>query len=279
MKTSQRPEPRYNTLTYEIDDRVAIITLNRPERMNAFSLELCGEVKAAFAEADRDPAVRVVIITGAGGKAFSAGYDIKDGDEGMKEGLAAWSERLQADLAFTYAPWHCSKPVIAMVDGYCLAGALEFVQMCDMRYCTPESKFGVVETRFSAGIATLAMPWIMGARCRELIYTGDTIDGAEAHRLGLVNRVMPRAKLRAETMKIARRMGQVALACLQHNKRALNGSYRIMGFDAALGYANELAAMMDATVTPEYKAFEDIRRKDGLTAAIRWREQQFKQFE
>jgi enoyl-CoA hydratase/carnithine racemase len=279
MSTPQRAESRYNTLTYEVDDRVAIVTLNRPKRMNAFSLELCGEVKAAFAEADRDPAVRVVIITGAGGKAFSAGYDIKDGDEGMKEGLAAWSERLQADLAFTYAPWNCTKPVIAMIDGYCLAGALEFVQMCDMRYCTHESTFGVVETRFSAGIATLAMPWIMGPRCRELIYTGDTIDGAEAHRLGLVNRVMPRSKLRAETMKIARRMGQVALACLQHNKRALNGSYRIMGFDAALGYGNELAAMMDATVTPEYKAFEDIRRKDGLTAAIRWREQQFKQFE
>lgn len=279
MKTPKRPAPRYRTLTYEIDDRVAIVTLNRPERMNALSLELCGEIKAAFAEADRDPGIRVVIITGAGGKAFSAGYDIKDGDEGMKEGLAAWSERLQADLAFTYAPWNCSKPVIAMIDGYCLAGALEFVQMCDMRYCTPESKFGVVETRFSAGIATLAMPWIMGQRCRELIFTGDVIDGAEAHRLGLVNRVMPRAKLRAETMKIARRMGQVALACLQHNKRALNGSYRIMGFDAALGYGNELAAMMDATVTPEYKAFEDIRRKDGLTAAIRWRDQQFKQFE
>jgi enoyl-CoA hydratase len=279
MKTPKRPAPRYRTLTYEIDDRVAIVTLNRPERMNALSLELCGEIKAAFAEADRDPGIRVVIITGAGGKAFSAGYDIKDGDEGMKEGLAAWSERLQADLAFTYAPWNCSKPVIAMIDGYCLAGALEFVQMCDMRYCTPESKFGVVETRFSAGIATLAMPWIMGQRCRELIFTGDVIDGAEAHRLGLVNRVMPHAKLRAETMKIARRMGQVALACLQHNKRALNGSYRIMGFDAALGYGNELAAMMDATVTPEYKAFEDIRRKDGLTAAIRWRDQQFKQFE
>lgn len=279
MKTPKRPAPRYRTLTYEIDDRIATVTLNRPERMNALSLELCGEIKAAFAEVDRDPGIRVVIITGAGGKAFSAGYDIKDGDEGMKEGLAAWSERLQADLAFTYAPWNCSKPVIAMIDGYCLAGALEFVQMCDMRYCTPESKFGVVETRFSAGIATLAMPWIMGARCRELIFTGDVIDGAEAHRLGLVNRVMPRARLRAETMKIARRMGQVALACLQHNKRALNGSYRIMGFDAALGYGNELAAMMDATVTPEYKAFEDIRRKDGLTAAIRWRDQQFKQFE
>ena len=204
--TKPAPSVRFNTILYETDDRVATITLNRPNRMNALSLELCGEVKAAFAEADRDPAVRVVIITGAGGKAFSAGYDIKDGDEGMKEGIAAWSERLRHDLGFTYAPWNCSKPVIAMIDGYCLAGALEFAQMCDMRYCTPDSKFGVVETRFSAGIATLAMPWVMGSRCRELIYTGDTIDGNEALRLGLVNRVMPKDKLRAETMKIARRM-------------------------------------------------------------------------
>ncbi len=279
MTNGKRAVPGFKMLTYETDDRVAIITLNRPDRMNALSLELMAEIKTAIAEADRDPGIRVVVITGAGGKAFSAGYDIKDGDEGMKESLAEWSERLQGDLVFTYAPWNCTKPVIAMIDGYCLAGALEFVQMCDMRYCTPQSKFGVVETRFSAGIATLAMPWILGPRCRELIYTGDTIDGAEAHRLGLVDRIIPKEKLRAETLKIAKRMAQVALACLQHNKRAINGSYRIMGFDAALAYGNELAAMMDATITPEFKAFDDIRQKQGLTAAIRWRDQQFKQFE
>ena len=85
--------------------------------------------------------------------------------------------------------------MIAMIDGYCLAGALELAQMCDIRYCSDASKFGVVETRFSDGIATYIMPWILGNRCRELIYTGDTFDGERAFRLGLVDRVFPKTDL------------------------------------------------------------------------------------
>ena len=152
---------------------------------------------------------------------------------------------------FTFAPWNCSKPVIAMIDGFCLAGALEFAQMCDIRYCSQTSKFGVVETRFSNGIATYIMPWILGNRCRELIYTGDTFDAERAFRLGLVDRVFPKASLEAETMKIAKRMSRVALAALQWNKRAINNTFDTMGLRAALQYGVEACSLLDATGTPE----------------------------
>src|SRR5437899_7521779 len=184
----------YETLLYQADDRVAVITFDRPERMNALSQKLCAELPAALQAADQDADVRVIVITGAGGKAFSAGYDIKESAEAPKRSLTEWRDRLNRDLVFTFAPWNCSKPVIAMIDGFCLAGALEFAQMCDIRYCSADSTFGVVESRFSAGVVTMAMPWIIGARAREMIYSGDTIGAEKAHEIGLVNRVFPNAE-------------------------------------------------------------------------------------
>ena len=271
----------YESIIYEADDRVATITFNRPQRMNALSQALCAEFRDAVAKADADDEVRVLIVTGAGGKACSSGYELLDPDSRPEDrtGIGAWHKRLAGDLDFTYTVWNCSKPVIAMIDGYCLAGALEFAQMCDMRYCSDDSRFAVIESRFSAGIATLAMPWILGARCRELIYTGDMIDAEEALRLGLVNRVFPKDALAAETMKIAKRMSRVALDCLKWNKRAINQSYDTMGFKAALQYGLEACVMLDSTETPELKAFTEIRVAKGAKEAIKWRDAQFKPFE
>ncbi|MBV9786236.1 MAG: enoyl-CoA hydratase/isomerase family protein [Acidisphaera sp.] len=269
----------YATITEETDDRVAVITFNRPERLNAFSLELRGEVADAVAKADRNPDIRVIVITGAGDRAFSAGYDIKQSAEAPKKTVAEWRDRLAGDYDFTFSVWDCSKPVIAMINGYCLAGALEFAQMCDMRYCSDDARFGVVETRFSSGVVTMIMPWIVGARARELVYTGDRIDAAEALRIGLVNRVFPKAELRQETMKIAKRMSQVALACLQWNKRSINNSYHAQGFHAAMRYGLEACTILDATETPEYQRFDELRRSKGLNEAMRWRDDQFRQYE
>ena len=269
----------YQTLRYEIDERVATITFNRPERMNAFSKTLRDELPQAVTRADQDGNVRVLIITGTGGRAFSAGYDIKESGEAPKRTLSEWRDRLAADCEFTYSVWRCSKPVIAMIDGFCLAGALEFAQMCDVRYCSDDSTIGVVETRFSNGIATLIMPWIIGARCRELIYTGDRIGADEALRIGLVNKVFAKADLQRETMKVAKRMSQVALACLQWNKRAINNMYDAQGLAAAMRYGVEACTMMDASESPEYRQWDDIRRTKGLREANKWRDEQFGRYE
>lgn len=269
----------FHHLIVETTDRVAIVTLNRPDRYNALNYALCVELKQAIEDADRDSAVRVIVLTGAGDKAFSVGYDIKDADEAMKKDIDEWASRLHFDLDFTSSLWRCSKPIITMIDGYCLAGGLELAQMADIRYCSDRSSFGVVETRFSAGISTLAMPYVIGARCRELIYTGDIIDASEAHRLGLVNRVFPAASLREETLKIAMRMSQVALACLQWNKRALNNAVECMGFRPALQYGVAACTILDSTRTPEFVEFDRRRRESGLKDALKWRDEQFARFD
>ena len=272
----------YQDITYAVDDRVSVITLNRPGKMNAISLTMRDDIPSAVARADANDDVRVVLITGAGGKAFSAGYDLKesaDAGDPLERTIVDWRNRLAPDCEFTFSVWNCSKPVIAMIDGYCLAGGLEFAQMCDIRYCSDDSKFAVIETRFSNGIATLAMPWILGQRCRELIYTGDMIDAEEAMRLGLVSRVFPKAELGDEVMKIAKRMSRVALAALQWNKWAITNTFETMGFRPAMQYGLAACIMLDSTKTPEYLEFDKRRRSEGLGAAIAWRDALFAEFE
>ena len=269
----------YENLIYAVEDRVATLTLNRPERHNALSQALVDEIIAAVAEADADPEVRVLILTGAGGRAFSSGYDIKELAQKPKRTLAEWRARMQKDIRFTYSVWDCSKPVIAMIDGFCYAGALELAMCCDMRVCSEGSKFAAVEARFSNGIATMIMPWLIGQRARALIYTGDTFDAAEAHRLGLVDTVHPKAALQAETVKLARRMSRVSLDCLRWNKRAINHAFETMGLRTAIQYGSEASAIMDATSSPEADQFDSIRRTEGLPAALAWRAAQFAPYE
>jgi len=270
----------YQDIAYAVDDRVAVITLNRPDRMNAFGRQLRDEFPDAVARADRDPEVRVIIVTGAGGRAFSTGYDQKESAQSeKKKSVEEWRERMDSAYQFTRCVMDCSKPTIAVIDGYCLAGAMELAQMCDIRYCSDDARFGAIEARFSHGLATMIMPWIVGNHCRELIYTGDMFDAQEALRIGLVTRVYPKALLAPETLKIAKRMSRVALSCLQWNKRALRETFEIMGQRAALRYGVEAAAIMDAQSSPEYDRFDEIRRTEGLSKANQWRDAQFKQFE
>ncbi|MDE5458626.1 hypothetical protein GWE18_38825 [Bradyrhizobium sp. CSA112] len=268
----------FQFLKYEIDERVATITFNDPNRHNAISSVMQKEFRTAIAKAADDKDIRVIIVTGAGGKAFSTGFDL--GAPDIPQGsIADWRNREAANLDFCYTVWACSKPVIAQIEGYCLAGAFEFAQMCDIRYCSEDSKLGAVESRFSAGVPTLALPWIIGARSRELLYTGDTIGANEAKEMGLVNRVFPKGRLRAETTKIAKRMSMVAIECLQWDKRAVNQTYEIMGFRAALAYGVEACAMIQGIMPREQEEFERIRLEKGVKEALKWRDARFKNYE
>jgi enoyl-CoA hydratase/carnithine racemase len=271
----------YQNINYETDERLAIITLNRPGRMNALSLALCREIVDAVAEAERDPAVRVIVVTGAGGRAFSAGYDLADGEDRDRpiKSVSDMDARLRIDFDFSMSVWNCPKPVIAMIEGHCLGGGLEFAQMCDVRYCSEDSSFGVVETRFSTGIVTMIMPWIMGPLCRELIYTGDIIGADEALRFGLVSRVFPKASLHEQVFKIARRMACVAGECLRWNKRAINGAYETQGLMGALQAGLNAATLMNSENSAEMTNFNNVLASEGLKAALEWRRKQFAAYE
>lgn len=272
----------YRNILFEVDDRVARITFNRPKKMNALSRALLAELQDALACSERDPEVRVVVVSGAGGRAFSAGYDLEDPESEAKSGedrpLEEFERRNNKEIQFNYTPFAYSKPVIAMIDGYCLAGALAFALMCDLRYCSDDSRFAVTETRFAAGTPTLALPWVIGQRCRELIYTGDMFDAQEADRLGLVNRVFPKGHLDEEVMRIAKRISRVAMPTLVWNKKALNNTLRVAGFEAAMQYGASMSLIMEKSES-EFKRFSELQRTEGLEAALKWRESVFAPFE
>ena len=151
----------YENILYERRGPVAKITLNRPSVLNALSVGLIRDVQAAFDHLETDDAVRAVILMGAG-RAFSAGYDLKETSERPVRGALEWRKRLERDVRFTLRVWDCPKPVIAAVHGYCLAGACDLAMMCDLTIAAEGTFFGEPEIRFGSGVVTLVMPWVIG---------------------------------------------------------------------------------------------------------------------
>jgi enoyl-CoA hydratase len=264
-------------VTYTVDGRVGIVTLNRPEKLNAITPELKRLLIERFHEADRDPTTSVVVLR-AEGRSFCAGYDIGPSPaRASRRGNAlAWHESLTDDVTLEMTPWDMKKPVIASVQGHCLGGGCEMAMMCDITIAADDAVFGEPEIRFSNVGPALIMPFVIGfKRAREMLYVGDPIDARTALAYGMVNRVVPRADLVAATLKFARRMALIAPEALAGTKLAIN-----RGADAA-GLRNAIRAGLDV-LAPLYAArtevgvkFDEIREKDGLGAALKWRAAQF----
>lgn len=275
----------YSTILYEADDRVAWITLNRPSKANALSLKLCAEFQDALASAERNPDVRVIVIKGAGNRTFSAGFDMDEdrsevGPSSLDDwSLDDWTRYFDLGVKFIHSVFDCSKPVIAMINGYCIAGALDFAISCDIRYCSDDSRFGAIETRMGIGDTELPMmSHLIGQRCRELVYTGDMFDAQEAYRLGVVNRVFPKDRLEEEVTRVAKRMSRVALPALVWSKKALNQTLLAAGLDSALRYSFAVDLIIGKSDS-EFKRFREIQNREGAKAAFKWRDAIFEPFE
>jgi enoyl-CoA hydratase len=268
----------YETILVERAGPVARITLNRPHVLNALSSRLMAEVTDALDRIEADEALRVVVLAGAG-RAFSAGYDLKESAANPASGVLAWRERLERDVRFTLRIWDLPKPVIAAVHGYCLAGGCDLAMMCDVTIAAAGTFFGEPEIRFGSGVVTLIMPWVVGMKkTRELLYTGaDRVTAEEALRIGLVNRVVPADRLEAEAMALALEIAKNDPEAIRLTKIALNRTYERMGLRDALLTNLELDTLMEAAETPMRREFNRIRETEGLKAAIAWRDARFRE--
>ncbi len=265
-----------DTLKIEIADKIAHLRINRTRQMNVIDPPMMERIKKIFAELDADDSVSVIILSGEG-KHFGAGYDLTFawGDTYGRD-IFGQRKMLQDCVNFEYAPWDCSKPVIAMVRGYCLAGSCELAMMCCVTMASDNAMFGEPEIRFSTSPPAMIMPWVVGLKkARELLYTGDMIPAEEALACGMINRVVPDDKLEDETMRLARRMAAISIEGLRTTKAAINKGAEIAGLRQAIDYGIEQGAMLDSTETEALKTFSEIRKAEGLKAAIRWRESQF----
>jgi E-phenylitaconyl-CoA hydratase len=192
-------------IRYDKDGKIATITINRPEAMNAMDRDTSRELAEAFQDFDRDEQLLVAIVTGAGDKAFSAGADLKRMYGRAEDGNIGeiWDADRQWRLGQRLQVW---KPVIAAINGYCLAGGLELALGCDIRIASETASFGCPEVRWGIlhGYGALRLPkTIPLSAAMELLLTGERISAQEAHRLGIVSRVVPAAELMPTVHQLA----------------------------------------------------------------------------
>ncbi|MGH7625484.1 MAG: enoyl-CoA hydratase-related protein [Gemmatimonadaceae bacterium] len=217
----------FTSLLFDVHDRVATITVNRPDKLNALDDATMGELDEAIDVVERRDDIGGVIVTGAGPKAFVAGADIQElSAQGPLDGRA----RAQRGQAVFLRFERSRKPVIAAVNGFALGGGCELALACHIRVASENAKFGLPEVKLGIGPGyggTQRLPRLIGAgRALQLILTGEMIDAVEAHRIGIVNRIVPRDELVAESDRLLRQIlanGPVAVAlCIEAVQRGLD---------------------------------------------------------
>ncbi len=261
---------------YETRGPAAWITLNRPEKLNAINHDVLEGLNSAFDRAIADDEVKVVVVTGAGERAFSAGYDLSA--EAAHSDIPAheWHTVLGTDIDATMRLWALPKPTIAAVRGYCLAGGCELAMACDIIVSGESGRFGEPEIRYGSGPVTLLMPFILGQKkTNELLFTGDMIDAEAAERAGMINRVVPDDRVDAEVDDLVRKIAPTPLPVLRLTKIALVRAFEAMGLREAVNMNLDLSSMLNAADMPEQREFMEIVRTQGLKAALTWRDSRY----
>lgn len=258
----------YQNIIYRVEEGVATITMNQPDRRNALSMEMAEEIRDAVRSAAGDGEARVLVLTGEG-KAFCSGGDVKIMAEGANLPAIETKERILTYYRTALSVRELEIPTIASINGHAIGAGLTLALACDMRIAAGEAKLGAtfVQIGLNPGMGTTyLLPRLVGtARACDLIFTARVIEAGEAERIGLVNKVVPREEVAEETRKLA---GAIASGPILAIKMAKKSIY--------MGVQNDLESML------QYESFaqaacaqtEDI--KEGITAFIQKRKPEFK---
>lgn len=264
----------YSTLLYEVADRVATITLNRPDRLNAIDDAMPGEIRRAVEQANGDDAVHVIVITGAG-RAFCSGYDLKDYAEAENAPYSQempWDPMIDFEMMYRntqdfMALWRSYKPTIAKIRGFAVAGGSDIALCCDLIVMADTARIGYPPARVW-GCPTTAM-WVyrVGAeRAKRMLFTGDLITGIEAHDMGLVIDAVPEEKLDDRVDQLADRIKGVPRNQLMMQKLMVNQAFDNMGLNST----QMLATVFDGITrhSPEGVWFKERSEAVGFQQAV-----------
>ena len=275
--------PDFTTLRISQDDanpRIARLLLDRPERLNAINDETPREIRAAVEWANANAEVHVIVVEGAG-KGFCGGYDLTQFGEGAidhpcQQERHPWDP--MDDYAFMkrntedfMALWRSAKPTVAKVHGHAVAGGSDIALCCDLLVMADDARIGYMPTRVWGCPTTAMWTFRLGpARAKQLMFTGDTIDGRTAADWGLANAAVPLAKLEAETMKLANRIAGVPRSHLAMHKLVVNQVMLAMGLEQS----QQLATVFDGITrhNPEGMWFRRYAQAEGFKAAVQWRD-------
>jgi enoyl-CoA hydratase len=271
----------HESLLCSIDGSVATLTLNRPDKLNAINDDLRRGLESSLEELDRDDVVRVIVLKGAG-RAFCTGYDIEgygsiaDRGTSAAPSIAQDRDRLRKSIERWLSMWNYRKPIIAQVHGYCLAGGNDLAGMCDLIFCAEDAQIGHPAGRALGIPQTLGMwPLRVGMlKAKELLFTGDMIDGREAEKIGMVNRALPPGELDSYVRTFAHRIANVPMDALTIHKHVVNRWFEVMGLRTAAAEGAEFDAIYHDT--PAAAEFSRIVREQGLKQALEWRDKPFR---
>jgi enoyl-CoA hydratase len=256
----------YSTLLFETRDGVAMTTINRPDKLNALNATVIAELGDVAGRLESDAAIRGMILTGAGSKAFVAGADI---GEIAAQGPVDGKERSLAGQRVFRRLERCGKPVIAAVNGFALGGGCELAMACHLRIAGEQAKFGQPEVKLGIGPgygATARLPRLVGrGRALELLLTGQMIDAQDAWRIGLVNRVVPADRLMTESEQVLR-------AILENGPLAVRACLEAV--DAGLDAGLDEALLLEANLFGLLSGTADMR--EGTAAFLEKRKADFK---
>ena len=275
-------DDRYTFIRYELADGRARITLNRPDKRNALNEELLTELHDALWEADEDNRVRCVVLAAAGPD-FSSGYDLQRYDRPV----ALQVEHRRGRAKFDDDTWHqerlqrlrmalfdMHKPVIAQVQGRCLAGGTDLALLCDMIICADDASFGFPPARSQGSLPSNMWLYMVGPQwAKRLLLTGDLIGGRDAATIGLVLKAVPGEQLVVEVEALADRLALIDADLLSANKRIVNIGLELMGARTL----QRMAAEMDARghLADSRSAFNRTVREEGLKEAVKQRDAPF----
>jgi enoyl-CoA hydratase len=281
--------PAFTSLTIEKDPtepRIARLVLNRPGKLNAINSAMPGEIRQAVAWAEADDEVHVIIVEGAG-RAFCAGYDLEmfaegGGPDGQGAEHPCRQEKTPWDPMVDYAfmkrctedfmsLWRCSKPTIAKVHGYAVAGGSDIALCCDLLVMADDAAIGYMPTRVWGCPTTAMWTYRLGAtRAKQLMFTGDTIQGAQAAEWGLANQSVPANQLEAATFKLAQRICGVPRSHLMMHKMVVNQVWLSMGLEQSQMFATVFDGI--TRHNPEGLWFRRHSEVNGFKSAVEWRD-------
>jgi enoyl-CoA hydratase len=281
----------YDNILFETDGRVATVTLNRPEKLNALSNDLRGELFHALKEAEANREVGVIVIKSEG-RAFSAGYDLSPSREAGDDSKYVHPRSKLPDTGTTHPAhydwsrhvlmanwtiWELSKPVIAQIHGYCLAGGTELASFCDFRIVAEDAQIGYPPVRAMGTMDIMWAPWHLPmTKAREFAYVGDSFTGRDMATMGWATYAVPADELADFTTRFAKRMGNIDNDMLMYSKRAVNRQYEAMGIRNGLMSGTDVEAM--SKHRPAAGEWSRRLREDGLKAALEWRDGPFRDF-
>lgn len=274
----------YQDLLYDKTDKIVTITLNRPKALNALSEELVKEIRLALDEADADPEVRVVILTGAG-RSFSAGYDIKPREDGRQaadpygleigEYLKYWWDRDSDDTEQFTHMWNLGVPIIASVRGYCFGGGFWYSMASDITIAADSAVFGQPEVRHISNTSFMLAALTNWKQAHRWALTGDHMGAEEALRIGVVTKVVPDADLDNETRALAERIAMVPEASVRINKAVTWMGMEAMGLGAAMKINAALSGAAHGSHGSHREALWEAQAKGGLKGFLEARDGPF----